>query len=199
VTTASPRPALFIDRDDTLIVDRHYLADAALVELMPGVAEALRDIQQAGIPIVIITNQSGIGRGLIAPAQYEAVRDRTESLLADMGVPILATYHCPHAPGGDIPCACRKPGTALYAQAATDHGLALAGSAYVGDRWRDIAPALTLGGIGIMVPGPQTAPADVEAAHRAEHAAVHVVATLREAVGLILRHVAGHVAGTDSV
>lgn len=184
------RPALFIDRDDTLIVDHHYLADARRVELMPGVAEALRDVHASGLPIVIITNQSGIGRGLITPDEYAAVRARTESVLADAGVPVLATYHCPHAPGIDAPCQCRKPGTALYEQAAADHQLALAGSAFIGDRWRDVAPARALGGIGVLVPGPATSAEDLAQVRETRDPSVQVAATLQDAVHRVLEKTA---------
>lgn len=184
------RPALFLDRDGTLIVDAHYLADADRVQLIPGVAEAVRRANAANIPVVIITNQSGIGRGLITPAQYDAVRERTEALLRDAGAKIVATYHCPHAPDVHAPCGCRKPATGMYEQAAAAHGLALAASAYIGDRWRDAEPALTLGGIGILVPGAETPAEDVNAARSADHPAIHIAATLDQAVELALAHVA---------
>lgn len=161
------RPALFIDRDGTLIADAHYLADAQLVQLLPATGAAVRLARAAGVPVVIVTNQSGIARGLITPAQYEATRNRTESLVEAEGGAVLRTYHCPHLPEVGGACDCRKPGLGMYQQAAREHGLDLARSAYIGDRWRDAQPALATGGLGILVPGRETPADDV---HRAETA-----------------------------
>jgi D-glycero-D-manno-heptose 1,7-bisphosphate phosphatase len=157
---AMSRPALFIDRDGTLIEDAHYLADARRVRLLPTAVEAVRAANAAQVPVVIVTNQSGIGRGLITKAQYEAVRDRTVALLAAEGAQVLATYHCPHAPDLTGACDCRKPAIGMYEAAARDHGFALANSGYIGDRWRDVQPALTTGGVGALVPGRETPAAD---------------------------------------
>lgn len=189
MTSRELRPALFLDRDGTLIVDAHYLADASRVRLLPGVAEAVRAANAADVPVFIITNQSGIGRGLITRDQYEAVRARTEALLHDAGARVTATYHCPHTPD-DAGCRCRKPATGMYEQAAADHGLVLTASAYVGDRWRDAEPALRLGGVGILVPGAETPPGDVESARSAADPSIHLAADLTAAVGIALAHMA---------
>lgn len=162
-----PRPALFIDRDGTLIADAHYLSDARKVQLLATAVDAVRVANAAQIPVVIVTNQSGIARGLITDAQYAAVRDRTVSLLAAGGAQVLATYHCPHWPDVTGPCDCRKPLLGMYRDAARDHGLDLATSAFIGDRWRDAQPALATGGLGILVPGAETPPADVVSARNA--------------------------------
>jgi histidinol phosphatase-like enzyme len=82
---------------------------------------------------------------------YYAVMARMKELLAPSGVTILADYFCPHLPEISGPCECRKPGTLLFRQAAKEHGLDLARSWYLGDRWRDVEPALTLGGRGLLV------------------------------------------------
>jgi D-glycero-D-manno-heptose 1,7-bisphosphate phosphatase len=161
------RPAVFLDRDGTLIEDRHYIRDANDVHLIDGVPNALARLRAAGYLLIVVTNQSGIARGWITPAQYAAVRDRLDQLLAAAGAPLDATYVCPHHP--DVsgrpphPCACRKPGLAMFVAAATDLKIDLARSVLVGDRWRDIAAAPRLGDggrtRGILIPTAET-PAD---------------------------------------
>lgn len=156
------RPALFCDRDGTLIHDAHYLRDPDQVRLLDGAVAMLRALRDAGWALVVVTNQAGIARGLITAAQYDAVRARLDALLAAEGVTLDATYHCPHHPDFTGPCRCRKPGTALYEAAAADLGIDLARSVWIGDRWHDVAPALLFGGRGILVPSVDT-PADEQA------------------------------------
>lgn len=183
---SAPVPALFIDRDGTIIADAHYLADASRVQLLPGAAAAVADANAAQVPVVVVTNQSGIARGLITIAQYEAVRDRTVTLLRAGGASVLATYHCPHWGHPKQPCECRKPGLGMYREAAATHRLDLAQSAYIGDRWRDVQPALATDGIGILVPGVETPAADVEEARSALSDRVFMANTLLEAVSIAL-------------
>lgn len=149
-------PAVFLDRDGTIIADRHYLRDPAGVELLPGAAWALAQLNGAGIPVVVVTNQSGIGRGYFKREDYDRVAERLAELLGAEGARIDAAYMCPHAPAIDEPCACRKPGVLLYEQAIADHGLDGAASFFVGDMWRDIAPARAFGGRGILIPTEKT-------------------------------------------
>lgn len=181
------RPALFIDRDGTLIADAHYLSDASRVVLLPESGRAVALANAADVPVVIVTNQSGIARGLITEAQYEATRARTEQLIAAAGGTVIGTYHCPHLPGINGACRCRKPGLGLYEQAAQEHGLDLAHSAYIGDRWRDAQPALSTGGLGILVPGIESPADDVETARSSESPRIHVVESLIDAVHLALQ------------
>jgi histidinol-phosphate phosphatase family protein len=164
VSDAPRRRAVFLDRDGTLIEDVHYLNDPARVTLVRGAAEAVRALRERGWATVVVTNQSGIARGLVTPAQFDAVTARLDALLAERGATLDATYHCPHLPELTGPCACRKPGPAMYERAARELGLDLAGSLYVGDRWRDVAPALLFGGRGVLVPSPDTPDEDVERA-----------------------------------
>lgn len=180
------RPALFIDRDGTLIADAHYLADASRVQLLPAAAHAVAHANRANVPVVIVTNQSGIARGLITVAQYEAVRDRTVALLAAAGADVLATYHCPHLPEVNGACRCRKPGLGMYEQAAREHGLSLAQSGYIGDRWRDAQPAIATGGVGVVVPGVETPDDDVEIARSSAEPRIFLADSLSEAVSIAL-------------
>jgi D-glycero-D-manno-heptose 1,7-bisphosphate phosphatase len=147
----SGRPAVFLDRDGTIIVERHFLAEPAGVELLPGAAEGLRALADAGFALVIVTNQSGIGRGLLTSADFRAVQQRLEALLARHGVTLEAVYHCPHHPDHDGPCDCRKPGIALFRQAVRELGLDLRRSIFIGDRLRDVQPAFELGGRAVLV------------------------------------------------
>ncbi len=158
------RPALFLDRDGTINVDTIHVSRADNVRLIPGAAAAIARINAAGMPIIVISNQSGIGRGLFTVEDYEQVRARIDEMLATAGAHVLATYYCPHSPEIAPACDCRKPGAALYRQAAADHELDLAKSWYVGDRLRDIQPARLFGGHGILVPRDTTPGGDVVAA-----------------------------------
>lgn len=164
--TAPARRAVFVDRDGTIIHDAHYLRDAAQVELLPGAVEFLRAFAAAGWLIVVVTNQSGIARGLVTEAEYFAVRARLDALLSAQGVTVDLTKHCPHHPDISGPCRCRKPGTLMYEEARDALGIDLAASVFVGDRWRDVAPALALGGRGFLVPSVDTPDADRERAAR---------------------------------
>ena len=145
------RPAVFLDRDGTLIEDLGYLRDPRAVRLLPGIGAALARLDRAGLPAVVVTNQSGIARGLLSEAQYRETERRLDDLLAIEGVALAGHYFCPHLPEITGPCGCRKPGTLLYRRAAVELGLDLAASWWVGDRARDVLPARVLGGRGILL------------------------------------------------
>ena len=147
----SARSAVFLDRDGTLIEDRHYLGDPAQVHLLPGASEAVRRLNAAAIPAVVVTNQSGIARGLLTEADYAATVRRLDELLAAAGARIDRHYHCPHLPDLTGPCACRKPGPLLYERAARELDINLAASWWVGDRERDLAAADRFGGRAMLV------------------------------------------------
>jgi histidinol-phosphate phosphatase family protein len=156
-----PRPAVFFDRDGTLIQERHYLGDPRGVELLPGAIEAIKRLNGAGVPVVIVTNQSGIGRGYFSEANYHAVQRRLVQLLAAGGAWVDAVYHCPHAPDHTPPCTCRKPRPGLFERAAEDLVLDLSRSVYVGDRLRDVEPGIDCGGTGILIGTGEQAPEGV--------------------------------------
>ncbi len=145
----SLRAAAFVDRDGTLVIERGYLSDAADIELLPGVPEALRELRAAGHTLVVVSNQSGVGRGLFPLSRvYEAMaRLRTELRRHD--VELDAVYFCPHRP--DSGCACRKPGTELLRAAAKNLGIALGASAMLGDKLLDVATGHAAGALGILV------------------------------------------------
>ncbi len=145
------RPAVFLDRDGTLVDDPGFLKDPNDVRLLPGTGEALVRLARAGFAIVIVTNQSGIGRGLLTDKDYRRVQARVQELLARDGATVDATYYCPHSPADDGPCDCRKPGTRLYRDAERDLDLDMAGSWWVGDRISDLHASEAFGGRAILV------------------------------------------------
>lgn len=179
----TPRPAVFLDRDGTLIVDRHYLGDADGVELLPGAGEAVARLNAAGAFAVLATNQSGIGRGYFAEADYHAVHARLQAVLAEQGARLDAAYFAPSHADTDDPDADRKPGAGMFLRAAREHGLDLARSWWVGDRPRDVAPAGRFGGRAVLVCGP-----DTDAGGAGDMAWVVTVRTAAAAVDHILAH-----------
>lgn len=149
--------ALFLDRDGTLITDVGYPRDPALVDALPGAIEALRELQKA-FKLVIISNQSGIARGLITEAEATAVHDRVLSVFATGGVTFAGAYYCPHAV--DAGCRCRKPAPGLLLDAAAELGLDLASSVMVGDKPSDIAAGNAAGCDRVIRFGPDVDGAD---------------------------------------
>jgi len=177
------RTAVFLDRDGTLVRDPGYLHEPAAVELLPGVAAGLAALAAAGWPLVVVSNQSGMARGLYGPDDFFAVQSRIAELLAPHGVRFAGAYFCPHHPDITGPCACRKPGVELFERAARDLGLALAGSWMVGDRVSDAQPALALAGRGLVIAGPDAA----DEAARARDLGFAVAADFAAAAELIGR------------
>lgn len=129
-------PAVFIDRDGTIIEDRDYLQHPEGVTFIPGAAKALRLFDKLGLPVVLISNQSGIGRGIISEQQHAQVHEAFLLQLRHHGCYVDASYYCPHKP--DDGCACRKPNPGLLHEAAFDLGLSLSASFMIGDRLSDI-------------------------------------------------------------
>lgn len=187
ISAGERRRALFIDRDGTLIIDRDYIKDPAGVELLPGAAAALRRFIGAGFAPVVITNQSGIARGILTEADYDAVDARMDQLLAAEGVTLAGAYSCPHHPDfpyrGVARCDCRKPEPGLHIRAISELGLIPEQAVFIGDRWRDLEPSFRLGvGTAILVPGPRTPPDELERARQE----AQVAADLSEAASLVL-------------
>ena len=175
------RPAVFLDRDGTLIQDCHYLSDPDLVRLLAGAAEAVRAMKRAGYAVVLVTNQSGIGRGYFTEDQYRAVHAELVRQLATEGLELDGAYHCPEAPGESMDGeTCRKPSPLLYRRAERELGLDLRRSWFVGDKGSDVEPARSLGGKGILV---RTGYGQTEAADAP--AECHIVDDLAAAAVLI--------------
>ena len=145
------RSAVFLDRDGTLIEDKGFLGDPAGVVVLPTVVDALRLLSAHGFAIIVISNQSGIARGLLDDARVRSVNAEIVRRLEDDGVTIDGWYWCPHYDDG---CRCRKPEPALVHRAVDDHGLTLDGGAVIGDRGSDVELGQRLGMAGIAVGGP---------------------------------------------
>ena len=125
--------AVFVDRDGTIMRDADYCCDPMQVEIFPGVPEALRRLKEAGYKLIVITNQSGIGRGLFTLDQYHAVEAEVSRRLEGL---IDATYFCPDVPGQHS--SCRKPEPGMVLQAAREHNVDLRHSFFVGDKESDV-------------------------------------------------------------
>ncbi len=139
----APRRAIFLDRDGTLVPEAGALGDPERVRLLPGVGAALRLLDRAGWPLVVVTNQAAVGRGVVAPGALRAVHARLRSLVRAEGVELAGIFVCPHTPEDD--CACRKPRPGLVLDAALELGLVRAGSWLVGDTAKDVAAARAAG------------------------------------------------------
>ncbi len=153
-TTPPSRPrrrALFTDRDGTLNPDLHYLKEAERLELFRGVARGVALARRHGFVVVCVTNQSGVERGLYTREDVERIHRRVNEILRVQGTEVDAFYYCPHAP--ERGCACRKPGTLLFEEAAKDWNLEISSSAIVGDRRLDIEAGRRLGLLTALVPG----------------------------------------------
>ncbi len=137
------KKAVFFDRDGTLIEDRHYLKDPDGVTLLAGAAECVRALREAGFLIVVVSNQSGVARGMMTEDDVRRVNERFCALMREAGAPVDGAYYCPHLPGGCVPayaadCACRKPKTGMAEAAAHDLGIDLCASYAVGDKAADM-------------------------------------------------------------
>jgi D-glycero-D-manno-heptose 1,7-bisphosphate phosphatase len=174
--------AVFLDRDGTVMEDAHYIKSPDQVRLIPGAAAAVKRINDARVPAIVITNQSGIARGIFTVADYEAVRRHFESLLEAHGAHIDASYYCPHHPTITGACDCRKPGTKMFEDAIRDFALDPTKVAYVGDRWRDVVASKKLGGRGILISSHMTTDED---RRRAQEDRIETAATLEDAVEML--------------
>ncbi len=143
------QPAVFLDRDGTLIVDQHYPKDPEKVVLLPHVPEALKLMEQKGYWLFVISNQSGVGRGLITDLQFRAVHERASSLLKDSGVQIQEFAYCLHRP--EDQCNCRKPKTGLIHEEFLGKKIDWKKSFAVGDKVSDLILGEAIGGKGALV------------------------------------------------
>ncbi len=130
------RPWLLLDRDDTILDDPGYLSDPKGLKFLPGALEGMVRFAQADWPLVVITNQSGLGRGLFTSAQLKAVHEAFEQQLQQAGVSLTGLYYCPHHP--EEGCRCRKPQVLLALRASQEHELCLDQAVVVGDKDSDL-------------------------------------------------------------
>ncbi len=175
-------PAIFLDRDGTIIVEKNYPSHPDQVALLSGASKGLRAMAKHGFPFVVVSNQSGIGRGYFSIEQADAVEARVKELLAREGVAIAGWYRCPHAPGET--CACRKPLPGMILSAVRDLDLDPARSFVIGDKWSDIELATAVGAAAVLV---TTGHGHFDAG-RAREQGVPVCSDLVEAGEVIARH-----------
>jgi len=188
VNPAPPaRPAVFLDRDDTLIANVPYLSDPAGLRLLPGAPAALGRLRRAGFALVLVTNQSAVGRGLITEERLVEIHDALHRLLAEEGAALDAVYYCPDAPRGDdrtvVENPDRKPGPGMIHRATRELGLDLDASWMVGDLISDVLAGLNAGCRSILV-GSNATLSELPA--QADRARVRVASDLADAAELIL-------------
>lgn len=164
---AGLHPAVFLDRDGTILEHVHYLSDPAQVRLIPGAAEAMNRLREAGFRLVLITNQSAVGRGYITEGRLHEIHDEMSRQLARQGARLDGVYFCPDAPAGDdrtvVENPNRKPGPGMLLQAAAELGLDLPASWMVGDLISDVLAGLNAGCRSILVGSGQTPLSDAGA------------------------------------
>lgn len=140
---------MFLDRDGTIAEEVGYVNHLSRFRMFPSAPEAIRELNHRGLPVFIVTNQSGVGRGYYPESLVLSVHNLMLEQLAAAGAHVDGLYYCPHAPG-DL-CACRKPGTGMLERASAEHAIDLQRSFVVGDRHNDIALANRAGSRGVLV------------------------------------------------
>jgi D-glycero-D-manno-heptose 1,7-bisphosphate phosphatase len=150
------RPGVFLDRDGTINEQMGYINHLSRFHLLPGVAPAIRQLNELEIPVLVVTNQSGLARGYFPPALLAKVHERLAEELAVEGARVDGIYVCPHHPEAKreeyrVNCDCRKPKIGLFTTAAAEHNIDLSASFVVGDRWSDLKAAADCGATSILV------------------------------------------------
>jgi D-glycero-D-manno-heptose 1,7-bisphosphate phosphatase len=150
------KKAVFLDRDGTINKEVNYLSHPGQIELISGSAEGIKLLNENGFTVVVITNQSGVARGIIEEEKLPLIKDRLCSLLEERGAKIDGYYYCPHYPDGKIEkfavkCDCRKPEPGMLRKAAEDLDIELKGSYVVGDKVCDVVLGKNVGAVSIMV------------------------------------------------
>ena len=148
--------AIFLDRDGTINVDKKYVFRTEEMEFLPGAIDGLKMLLSTGFRLFVVTNQSGVARGYFPEQAVIDFHSEMSRRLAKYGVKIDDYRYCPHLPEGIIDkyrlaCECRKPGSTLFSDIASEHGVDISKSFAIGDRLRDVRPMIDLGGTGIVL------------------------------------------------
>jgi D-glycero-D-manno-heptose 1,7-bisphosphate phosphatase len=143
---------VILDRDGTMVIDRGYLDDPAGLEFLPGAADGLRSLYSQGYRLVVITNQSGVGRGLFSIERVHAMNARLERMVEEAGAKLERIYFCPHAP--DAGCDCRKPALRLLTQAEAELGFEPDSAIVIGDKESDVEFGRRAGAVTILIAKP---------------------------------------------
>jgi D-glycero-D-manno-heptose 1,7-bisphosphate phosphatase len=148
--------AVFLDRDGTVIEEVGYLSDLKQLRLIPGAAASIKRLNEAGLKVVLVTNQSGVARGYFTEAFVSETHELLGKMLGLEDARLDGIYYCPHHPkAGDSPymaaCDCRKPGTGMLEQAARELGIDVKASFVVGDKWSDVELGQRAGAHSILV------------------------------------------------
>lgn len=188
------RPAVFLDRDGTVNEQMGYINHISRFHLLPDAALAIKRLNDQGVPVVIVSNQSGLARGYFPPSLLDEVHDKMNSLLAQEGARVDGIYYCPHHPEAKEEkyrqaCECRKPKTGMLVRAAKEMDLDLSRSFLVGDRWSDIKCAENAGCTSVLVLTGygQGDFQYIGPAHQIQP--THVAENLSKAVDYILEHI----------
>ncbi len=150
------RMAVFLDRDGTINEQMGYLNHPSRFVMLPRAVEGIKLLNEQGIPVFVVTNQSGLARGYFPPSLLDEVHEGMNDMLAAKGAKVDGIYICPHHPEAKedkyrLDCNCRKPKPGLFLQAAAEHDIDLAESFVVGDRWSDLKAASACEATGILV------------------------------------------------
>ncbi|WP_319547750.1 D-glycero-beta-D-manno-heptose 1,7-bisphosphate 7-phosphatase [Desulfogranum marinum] len=192
--TETLRPAVFLDRDGTINEQMGYINHISRFQLLPGIGEAIRRLNELHIPVIVVTNQSGLARGYFPASLLDEVHQKMEKQLADAGAHVDGIYICPHHPEAKEEkyrraCNCRKPKTGLLEQAATELNIDLPASFVVGDRWSDIRCGKAVGATSILV---LTGYGRGDAQYIGPHQQIqpdYTAEDLQQAVSWILQHI----------
>jgi D-glycero-D-manno-heptose 1,7-bisphosphate phosphatase len=149
VSDSKGEKVVILDRDGTVVIDRSYLSDAAGLEFLPGAAEGLRSMHEQGYRLIVITNQSGVGRGMFSLEALQQMNLRLQQMVEDHGARLERIYFCPHRP--EEHCQCRKPNTQLLTDAASDLGFEPARAVVIGDKDSDVEFGKRVGALTMLV------------------------------------------------
>lgn len=173
-----------LDRDGTIIQERHYLSDPAQVELLPGAVSGLKQMRKLGLGLIVVTNQSGVARGYFGLGRLGKIHARLRQLLRQGGVKLDGIYFCPHHP--DQACSCRKPAPGMIRQAAGDYGFDTRDCFVIGDKPCDVNLGRAAGAVSLLVR------TGYGAGHENTCRADHVVDSLKEAAAVIAKLIGKH-------